>query len=133
MQEEESNMRRKKVVLIAEDDPSLRKALTIVLEQEFEIHTAENGKIAWDILRKQKIDCLITDIDMPEMSGLELIRNIRNKGYHINIIVTSGTGRPGIRKDCETLGVINYLMKPFNMVSLKKIINANEEPFITQS
>jgi len=125
-------MKNKKVVLIAEDDPSLLKALSMVLDQEFDIHTAENGKIAWEMIKTSKIDCLITDIDMPEMTGLELIRKMRINGFNNKVIVTTGSYKAGLKQECEKLGIIDFLTKPYNMFGLKKIINADEEPFMAQ-
>lgn len=126
-------MKEKKIVLIAEDDPSLRKAISIALKDKFEVHTAENGRVAWNHIKKNKIDCLITDIDMPEMSGLELIREIRKNGYNCNVIVTTGTTRATARDECMDLGVFNFLTKPYDIFSISKIINAGNPPLTRQS
>lgn len=122
----------KKKIVIAEDDPTLMKALSLILDEEFEIYKAVNGKVAWDYIKKNQIDCLITDIDMPDMNGLELIKKMRKSGNNTNVIVTTGSVSAGLKEECKNLGVIDFLIKPYNMFGLKKIINACEEPFIVQ-
>ena len=70
-------------VLIVDDIESIRFAITDFLKTDFQVHEAENGKHAIEVLEKNKVDLIITDIRMPEMGGLELIAYVAKHFPHI--------------------------------------------------
>lgn len=64
-------------ILIAEDDPVFRRVIVFTLERAgFSVYAAGNGKEAWDYLQSHEIDCLVSDHQMPIMSGIELVQRI---------------------------------------------------------
>ncbi len=77
------NDTNKKVILVVDDIESIRTAMQDYFSFEYKVITADNGITALSILESEKVDLLITDIRMPEMGGLELIRNMRKS--HPNI------------------------------------------------
>ncbi len=79
----------------------------------FEVFMAENGKVALEILKKEKIDIVITDSIMPEMDGLELIKNLRSGEYDpsIKIIMLSNLSQKEDRDNVMQLGATGFIAK----------------------
>jgi len=115
-----------KKILITEDSPTMRSLLVSTIEGEdgYEIIEAANGFEALRLLPREKVDLIITDINMPDINGLELIRYVRNNPTYQNtplfIISTEGAA-----KDLEkglALGANEYLVKPFSPEQLMELI-----------
>jgi two-component system chemotaxis response regulator CheY len=111
----------KKVIMVVDDSPTVRKFVSVSLTmQGFEVVTACDGMDALEKLPKTRVDLLITDLNMPNMDGFELIKALRASSEHRElpiIILTSLSDRPNKERG-EELGVCSYLVKPF---SLEKI------------
>jgi light-regulated signal transduction histidine kinase (bacteriophytochrome) len=67
------------LVLIAEDDPVMKRFLSAVLSPEYHIHSASNGREAWELTQAHRPDLIVSDVWMPEMSGEELLRLVRGR------------------------------------------------------
>ncbi|MFB9328851.1 response regulator [Paenibacillus aurantiacus] len=121
-------MRNGTTILIVDDEPRTRQGLKKTLEtwvaSDCEIVTAENGDEALDIAAKRPIQLLLTDIRMPEMNGLELIKAIREGGSDPVVILLSGYSEFEYAQEGIRLGVVNYLLKP---VQKAKLLEAVEE------
>lgn len=104
-------------ILIAEDDDNFRTLITEVLEQNGHIPMAEpNGRLAWERLRREGADMVVTDINMPELDGFGLLRNIRNDETYSGMPVLILTVRELAEDQVagyET-GADDYLTKPFD-------------------
>lgn len=87
------------------------------------IYEAKNGKAALDIIKEQKIDILITDLNMPEMSGLELTRLIKAKYPLIKVIVLTMYNDRGIIKEIINSKADGYILKNTDQLELVKAIN----------
>ena len=107
----------KKVILIADDSPTIRKFVAFSLTmQGFEVVSAKDGMEAIEHLPAQKVDLIITDLNMPNLDGFELIRSIRKNEdyYEIPIIILSSlSGSEEIEKGMSC-GANSYLVKPFD-------------------
>jgi two-component system chemotaxis response regulator CheY len=107
----------KKVILVADDSPTIRKFVSFSLAAKgFKIISATDGMEALEKLPNYSIDLIITDLNMPNVDGFELIRSVReNKNYEdIPIIILSSLGS---EKDIErglSIGANSYLVKPFD-------------------
>jgi DNA-binding response OmpR family regulator len=102
-------------ILVVEDNPSLREYLRLTLE-DFHVKTAGHGREALDILEEGFQPALIiTDIMMPVMDGMELLKAIREKDAYRNLPVIMLTAKTGSTNKVEALsiGVDDYLTKPF--------------------
>lgn len=115
-----------KKILIAEDSPTMRSLIvsTIAAMGEFETVEAANGFEALRILPRDKVDLIITDINMPDINGLELVSFIRNNEIYrstpLVIISTEGSDRD--REKGLALGANAYLVKPFVPQQLQELI-----------
>jgi len=111
-------------VLIVDDAHSLRFSMEVILKiNGFQTFSAGNGKEALDqIVESQKsgecFDLIITDIVMPEMSGIELIENLDELGIKVKILVITGFLNDEYRERLEDLGRFSVLEKPFEMEML---------------
>ncbi|THE12508.1 response regulator [Bacillus timonensis] len=117
-----------KNIVIVDDEPRTRQGLHRTLETwnngEFKILTAENGEEVLRIAEKQKIHILLSDIQMPEMTGLQLLKTIQEKGLSPVVIVISAYSEFEYAQEALRLGVVNYLLKP---ISKRKLIEAVED------
>jgi len=115
-----------KKILIAEDSPTMRSLIvsTISAMGEFETVEAANGFEALRILPREKVDLIITDINMPDINGLELVSFIRNNENYrttpLFIISTEGSERD--REKGIALGANAYLVKPFAPHQLQELV-----------
>ena len=107
----------KKVILVADDSPTIRKFVSVALSvRGYEIVSCSDGMEAIEILPTQKVDLVITDLNMPNVDGFELITSIRNNTEYkdIPIIVLSSLGATeDIQRGLEC-GANSYLVKPFD-------------------
>ena len=110
--------------------------LASVFEREFEIHTAENGVIAYDMFFQLRPNIIVTDIVMPKMDGADLTRRIKLISPNTTIFAVSGAGRNklqlasdmGANKTFEKPGQIIPLMKAVNNLSHQNLSETNENP-----
>ncbi len=110
-------------ILIAEDDLYSRKYLEDLLRLEkYECLTAKNGEEALEIYKKNKIDVIITDIQMPRLSGLELLEEVRKERSDVLIIMTTAYGSEEFAIRALQLGANNYLKKPINVEQLLQLL-----------
>ena len=114
-------------VLVVDDFATMRRIITNVLRQlGFEnIVEAEDGTKALQILETEKVDFVITDWNMPQMSGLDLLKAIRaseDKKHIPVLMVTAEAMQENIIKAAQA-GVNNYIIKPFDAKTLSDKIN----------
>jgi len=101
-------------ILIAEDQALVRGALVALLNLEDDIEVvaqAENGKDALTLLTQHQIDILLTDIEMPKMTGLELAQHCHMHTPDVHTVIMTTFGRAGYVKRALSLGVKGFLLK----------------------
>jgi DNA-binding response OmpR family regulator len=115
-------------ILIAEDDDAMRSMLVDYLEDiGYDIIEAENGEIAWSLWNKEKSDLLVTDINMPHLNGIELLKNIKSVDSSFPVIVVTGVTIDKAQDEAIAHGADFFLGKPFKMKELlEKIKILNE-------
>lgn len=102
-------------VLVVDDDKISRQGIIFLLKsmnRQFKIFEANNGQNALEIIRQEPIDYLLTDIKMPFMDGLELIKQAFAINDHLGTIIFSGYSLFDYAKQAITLGVQEYILKP---------------------
>lgn len=101
-------------VLIAEDQAMVLGALAALLEIEHDLEVvgrAANGRIALDMARTTRPDVIVTDIEMPEMTGLELSRAAKAEGVTARVVILTTFARPGYLRRALDAGASAYLLK----------------------
>ena len=108
-------------ILVVEDSPSMRSMMTNILEagtdgMELEIVEASSGFEALKILPHHQFDAVVTDINMPDINGLELVSFLKNHPVYkaIPVMVVSTEGSAEDRRRAEALGAEDYVVKPFD-------------------
>lgn len=118
-------MRNAHKILVVEDSFAVKKRLSMALENAgFQIDTAANGKEAWMKARRKKFDIVVTDEQMPLMSGQELCRHLRaDKRYEKTPIIFLTSAREKLEAS-EMLQVEAIFDKPFNPQMIVNFIDA---------
>jgi two-component system chemotaxis response regulator CheY len=115
-----------KKILIAEDSATMRSLIvsTIAAMGDFHMFEAANGFEALRILPREKVDLVITDINMPDINGLELVAFVRGNENYKNtpLIIVSTEGSQRDREKGLALGANAYLVKPFQPDALQQLV-----------
>ena len=101
-------------VLLAEDQAMVRGALSALLHLESDIDvlgSAADGEAAWREIQRLKPDVLVTDIEMPGLTGLELAQRIQRHELPIKVVIVTTFARPGFLRRALDAGVSGYLLK----------------------
>ena len=120
---EQPAAQRKKRIMLVEDSTAVRRLIAKTLEEHgYDVLQAENGRRATELYPVQRPDLLILDIVMPEMGGLEAMQAIRQQDAGARFIVLTSTSRREQVLTAKKLGVLAYIIKPFNPELLMKAI-----------
>lgn len=103
-----------KIILLVDDERSILNLIKEMLKDQFEkILVAENGREALEIISTHpQIFCVICDIQMPEMGGIETIKHVRELGHDTPFIFFTGFGDSKIRREASKHGAIDLITKP---------------------
>jgi len=119
-------------ILIAEDDDLIRWIISNTLAEDgHTVTAAADGEEAWEALRHDAYDLLVTDNDMPRLTGLKLIERIRKAGMALPVIVASGTFSAESVRDYPQLQITAVIPKPFHKLefldSVRKVLSLQED------
>jgi two-component system response regulator YesN len=113
-------------ILIADDEKNIRLGIIKILSESFDLeiafHEAKNGEDALEKTQSLKPDILITDIRMPKMDGIELMRLVREKNAAIPIVVLSGYDEFSYAQKAITYQAASYILKPIDREELKSVL-----------
>lgn len=106
-------------ILIVEDDPDMREVLSAVFQKEgFKSFVAKNGLDAFEIIDREYIDLIVTDIMMPGMDGYEFSSSVRQAGYDLPILMITAKSRFDDMEKGFHSGADDYMVKPINIKEL---------------
>ncbi|MBA2339863.1 MAG: sigma-54-dependent Fis family transcriptional regulator [Pyrinomonadaceae bacterium] len=110
-------------LLIVDDEPSMRQLLTLVFSRaNHKVRAAENGRHALELLRKEKADLIISDVKMPDMGGIELLRAARELLPDVAVVMMTAFATVDTAREAFKLGADDFIQKPFDIEELKLII-----------
>ena len=124
---------KKKKILFVDDEPRLLESGAILLGEHFTVITAPDAMGALERLNSEHIDCIVLDIVMPSMNGLEFLKVIRSSGHKVPVIIMTGESCLYYAEQCADLNVSGYINKPYEVDGLVKRIKNVFEPVFTQS
>lgn len=111
-------------ILVVDDEQIvLRSCERILAPEGYGVDTATSAKDALSLLDRNLYDLIITDVKMPEMDGIEFMRQVRAKNPDINIVVITGYPSQESIKEALSLRIIDYLPKPFSPTHLIEVTN----------
>ena len=106
-------------ILVCEDDFAIKTMISTKLKQEnYSVYTAQNGQEALNLMEKQQIDLVISDIMMPEMDGYEFVQTLRETKYTLPILMITAKSQLESLEEAFKLGVDDYMVKPLRLEEL---------------
>jgi DNA-binding NtrC family response regulator len=111
-------------ILIVDDEPLIRNSLYEIFKIEgYNVLTAENGESAVDKIQRETVDILVTDLKLPQMDGLALLKKIKELSSQTEVILITGYGSIESAVEAMKRGAFEYITKPINDNEIKTLIN----------
>ncbi|QYO66207.1 sigma-54-dependent transcriptional regulator [Leptolyngbya sp. 7M] len=115
-------------ILIVDDEQSYRQLLSLVFEGDGHIiRTAANGREAVDVIKKEPAHVIISDVKMPDMDGIELLRQVRELYPDVGVILVTAHASVETAREAFKLGADDFIEKPFDVEELKLIVKKTLE------
>jgi two-component system, LuxR family, response regulator FixJ len=110
-----STMQPEPIIYVVDDDDAVRQSLEFLLKTAgHTVRSFETAKAFLEILPEIRSGCIITDVRMPEISGIDLLRKVKERGSDIPVIVITGHGDISLAVEAMKLGAVDFLEKPFD-------------------
>lgn len=120
-------------VLVVDDEPAILRFLRASLEsQGYIVSTAADARTALEMVRKKAVDLVVLDLGLPDMDGLDVVRQIRDDGETLPIIILSSRDNESAKVTAFDLGVDDYVTKPFGIDELLARIRAAQRHRLQQ-
>lgn len=116
-------METKGSILVVDDELGPREALRMILKSIYKVHTVANGQEALDLIQREKIDLVTLDLKMPGLSGIEVLREIKQLNKNIDVIIITGQGTLPNAKEAIHYGAGDFISKPFNVADIIAIVS----------
>jgi two-component system response regulator FixJ len=118
----------KAIVHVIDDDEAVRQSLAFLLGTAgIDVQTYESAVAFLDVVAKVKLGCVITDVRMPELSGVDLLRRLRELKVGVPVIVITGHGDVPLAVEAMKIGAVDFLEKPFDdellLASVRSALN----------
>ena len=113
---------RKREILVVDDEPKIGKYLSRALKvKDYNVRATSHGTEVLNLLRKKNIDLVITDLRMPEINGLELLKLIKKESPPVGVIVMSGYGTIEDAVESIKIGAFDFITKPFTIKKISEL------------
>jgi two-component system cell cycle sensor histidine kinase/response regulator CckA len=117
-------------VLIVDDDEEIRLFMKIRLKrdaQHLSLATVEGGKECLDYMKGGRVDCILSDYQMPRMNGMELLKKLREGGDDVPFIFVTGQGNEEVAREAFINGAQDYFTKDIGFAHFARIVNSVEQ------
>lgn len=112
-----------KHILIVDDEENTRLGLSKLLSQEgYVIDLAANGREALELMRRQRVNLVISDINMPDMNGIGFLREVSRRFPSTSVIMITAYGGVETYLEAMNLGALEYLHKPVRLDELRSVM-----------
>ena len=109
-------------ILIADDDPAIRELLTQILSDDYDVAEAVNGEQALEGIQSGKYDLILLDFQLPGMTGIDVLKQLRDRQGELPVILVTGHGSPNVAIQASSLGVYGFVSKPFDIDYLLQLV-----------
>ena len=110
-------------LLIVDDEADIREFAKHFFEKRgIEVLTAAGGREALDLIAKESPDLVLLDIRMEELTGVEVLRRLREENNDVKVVMVTGVTDDAIVMEAEELGVLGYIHKPLVLDELEKVV-----------
>lgn len=110
-------------ILLIDDDPDLRETLSSLLEiEQYAVTACGTAKDARAALIKEGFDTILVDIFLPDMNGIEFVKEIQEQGVKSPVVIITGSSEIELARKAIRLGVFDYLVKPFKNIQFQQVI-----------
>src|SRR2546425_13254333 len=109
-------------ILIVDDDAVIRGMLYELFSEKYECHTASTAEEAFQYLEVENYDAILTDIAMPGLTGIELLKRVQLLDYNAPVILISGKGNEQEPQQLIDLGAFAYVSKPFKLIEIEEVV-----------
>lgn len=117
-------------ILAVDDSPSMREMVSVTLTSAgFEVEQAEDGLAALELAKRQRYDLVITDVNMPNMDGITLVRELRGKPNYkfVPLLILTTEASAERKQQGRNAGATGWLVKPFNpdrlIATVRKVLS----------
>jgi FixJ family two-component response regulator len=111
------------LIAVVDDDDSVCKAVgRVILASDLDVATFTSGQMLLDSLPARRPDCVVLDLHMPGLSGIDVLHALAHAGWELPVIIITGRDQPETRTRCLTAGALAYLPKPLNHAELLQAI-----------
>src|SRR6266446_2279076 len=114
-------------ILIVDDDKSLLESYTVLLEDEFQVFTAETGETGLDLLRHEDVHLALLDIRLPGIDGIEVLRRIKAMDENVDVIMITAVKNVRVAVEAIKLGAYDYIVKPFEIDEVLSLLRRTLE------
>jgi len=113
-----------KQVLVADDEENLRRVLKAQLQHDgYEVHSVGDGAAVLDAMGEHHIDVLITDLRMPKLDGMQVLKAVSDRYPHVPVIMITAHGTVDTAVEALKLGAFDYVTKPFDRAELRRVVS----------
>ncbi|HVJ16774.1 MAG TPA: sigma-54 dependent transcriptional regulator [Polyangiaceae bacterium] len=113
----------RKQILVVDDEPNLRRVLSAQLERDgYDVHTAEDGEQALGMLKEHHIDLVISDLRMPKIDGMELLRRVVGSEEAMPVVIITAHGTVDNAVEALKTGAFDYITKPFDQAEVRTVV-----------
>jgi len=117
----------KETILVVDDETGPRESLRMILKPLYEVHTASNGREALELMRSKDIHVVTLDLNMPGLSGIDVLKEIRKLKPNTEVIVITGYGTLNHAQEAIRFGAGDFISKPFNVAEIISIVSKSFE------
>src|SRR5215472_4148689 len=114
-------------ILIIDDDKSLLGSYTVLLEDEFQVCTAESGERGLELLRHEDVHLILLDVRLPDISGIEVLRRIKKLDENVDVIMITAVKDVRVAVEAIKLGAYDYVVKPFEIDEMLSLLRRTLE------
>ena len=123
----DQRMSCKETILVVDDEAGPRESLRMILKPLYEVHAASNGQEALHLIQSKDFDVVTLDLNMPGLSGIEVLKEIRKLKPNTEVIVITGYGTLNNAQEAIRFGAGDFISKPFNVADVISIVSKSFE------